>query len=377
MNRLFKIFIGICLLLLVPVSLFAGNKIKVIFRYDDYTLTNNRLDSAVLSSFLQHDIPLSLGVIPFNENGQLIFAIDAAKLNTLREIAGQGKIEIALHGFCHTQKYRSGEFGGMPYEEQILKLSQGKRALDSMLYYNVTTFIPPWNAYDENTIKALEKCGFNTISSDLFGCPSGISDKINYVPHTVDNLACLINIIEHAPSSGNLLIVVMFHGYDFIESGDTTNLSAKKISYSDLEHVLTQLKKYSTIEYLTFKDIVASNEDLSYNRMELNTRSFLTKKLFGYNNHYYLKSETVKKLWIYNYVLYVFVFVSAFFFSSFVLKYIKNKYIILSCLTVIISMVLTIILRSLFTPLKLLLLTICVSVIFALLINIRKIVIKL
>lgn len=102
------------------------------------------------------------------------------------------------------------------------------------------------------------------------------------MPHTVDNLAYVVDRVKDVPS-GDFLIVVMFHEYDFIESDKFANRIEQKISLIDLENLLTQLTRNSSVECYTFTEISATTEDLYYNRMGLNTRSFLTKKIFGFN----------------------------------------------------------------------------------------------
>lgn len=183
MRTLIKWSVRVCLLWFIAGTLFADNNLKIVFRYDDFLLADNHIDSTVLSIFRKFDIPLTVGVVPFDRDGRLRCTIDTFKLSKLRDDILLSKIEIALHGYRHLRNFGCGEFDGLPYEEQVRQISQGKRVLDSLLCCDVSTFIPPWNSYDSNTIRALENGGFKVISSALFGCQSRTSDiKLNLCP---------------------------------------------------------------------------------------------------------------------------------------------------------------------------------------------------
>ncbi|MDW7978445.1 MAG: hypothetical protein RMH74_06555, partial [Candidatus Caldarchaeum sp.] len=79
-------------------------------------------------------------------------------------------IEIAMHGWNHTEYPTGGEFKGRPFEDQLYYILEGKRLLDHV-FSNATgpvvTFTVTYNLYDENTVKAAKQAGFKIFSSKL------------------------------------------------------------------------------------------------------------------------------------------------------------------------------------------------------------------
>ena len=64
-----------------------------------------------------------------------------------------------MHGNTHQtiKEFPRSEFLGLNYEQQFTKIKSGKLFLEEKLGTNINTFIPPWNRYDLNTLKVLEK----------------------------------------------------------------------------------------------------------------------------------------------------------------------------------------------------------------------------
>jgi peptidoglycan/xylan/chitin deacetylase (PgdA/CDA1 family) len=81
----------------------------------------------------------------------------------------------------------------------------------------VATFVPPWNRYDLNTLRALEALGFSTISVSLPG-PAMKTSSLNFLPSTCDlkDLRAAVRAAGRS-SAAQPLIVVLFHEYDFSE----------------------------------------------------------------------------------------------------------------------------------------------------------------
>jgi len=71
-----------------------------------------------------------------------------------------------MHGYHH-QAWRTdkfSEFMGLSYSDQYDKLSAGKALLNS-LGLSVSLFTPPWDTYDETTVRALQKLNFRMLSA--------------------------------------------------------------------------------------------------------------------------------------------------------------------------------------------------------------------
>ena len=325
--RVFRIsilyFIFLCPILCYPKE----SKIKVVFRYDDFTLTNNYMDSAVLHHFENHHIPLCIGIIPFDSAGRLLCSLDNEDIFTLRKLVETGELEIAMHGYSHTKNSSCGEFSGLSFKDQLFMISRGKKVLDSIFntHENIITFIPPYNGYDQRTLSALEISNFKIISSALEGCQQGNSAKLGFMPFTIGSPALVAESIGNAPME-NVLIIVMFHQYDFKETVNKGNygLKQQKISFKSLDALLDKVNSNKTIECTTFSKLLNEREDLSYTRMQLNRESFLVKNLLMIRDSYYLTAATITRFKLYNCILYILAFAFALVFSIVILSYIKG-----------------------------------------------------
>ncbi|MEM4780913.1 MAG: DUF2334 domain-containing protein [Halalkalicoccus sp.] len=140
----------------------------VIFRNDDvqpwYETETMR---AVDGVFIEEGVPVTVGVIP-NPGGDLPLTEDEATCEYLGSLQEDhpGQFEMALHGYTHlpeTDFYGGSEFGGQPYEEQIDRIADGDRILRECVEPS-STFIPPMNTYDDDTVRAVENGSYTTIS---------------------------------------------------------------------------------------------------------------------------------------------------------------------------------------------------------------------
>jgi hypothetical protein len=203
--------------------------VRVVFRYDDCSARSSiELERRLVEVFANCGAQLTLGVIPFVAAGdwnqpipQPKRALPPEKIAMLREAAANGHVEIALHGYFHQVwgSRESGEFGGLSPDQQRQRLQRGKTELENRLETSVTTFIPPWNAYDEKTIEFMGAVGFNCLSASLRGPFCGNS-KIGFLP-----ASCWFHGLEKTVRSAlrfrrlRPVIVVMMHDFDFMESG--------------------------------------------------------------------------------------------------------------------------------------------------------------
>src|SRR5262249_1272072 len=152
---------------------------RVVFRYDDSSAKSSLpLERDVLQAFAEQRAQITLGVIPFvcageyHERGaQRLLALGEAKAGLLRDAAKAGHAELALHGYCHQRWHpeRKTELAGLDLAEQDRRIREGKQELERRLGVSVTTFIPPWNAYDAVTVRVLEEHGFECLSASLRG----------------------------------------------------------------------------------------------------------------------------------------------------------------------------------------------------------------
>jgi peptidoglycan/xylan/chitin deacetylase (PgdA/CDA1 family) len=202
--------------------------IQVVFRYDDCNSeSSTALEYSLLDAFEAVGIPLTFGVTPFITAGEVddptpcaAIPLHAEKIAMLRRAVHQFKGEVALHGYSHqTVRAAAGgscsEFVGVPLEQQIERLAAGRRFLERNLEARVTTLVPPWNSYDENTLKAAACAGLTTVSADLEGAaPAG--SPLHFIPATC-SLGGLKQAVRWARTTADAspLIVVVFHPFDF------------------------------------------------------------------------------------------------------------------------------------------------------------------
>ena len=201
--------------------------IHVVFRFDDYSSVSDiALERKILDIFSRHQAPITFAVIPFACAGdihdpapQKKIPLSQQKIDLIKQAHNRGILQVGLHGYSH-QTLDAGhyaEFEGMDYENQLNRIKRAKQYLEDVLDERVSTFMPPWNRYDLNTLKALEKNGFSIISADLKGIVIQESN-LSFLPANC-SLAGLRSAIAAArrDADASPVIVVLFHDYDFKE----------------------------------------------------------------------------------------------------------------------------------------------------------------
>ena len=185
------------------------------------------LERNLVEAFRGCSIPFTIGVTPFITSGDVDDAspcpaipLTFEKIELLKQAVETLDVEIALHGISH-QTIRPDanggctEFGGLTLCAQRERIDRGRQYLETTLRVPVTTLIPPWNSYDENTLRAAFASGMTTISGDTDGvAPAG--SPLRFVPVTC-TLAGLKSAIRWARMSFDPapVIIVLFHPYDF------------------------------------------------------------------------------------------------------------------------------------------------------------------
>lgn len=218
MNKRFLLILTIVLLFLESL---IAQKASFIFRMDDIVLHADSLQDSVLALFTRHKVPLNWGVIPFTEEDQSRDNADSSYIKKIQTAAVQGQLELLLHGYSHTKTPNSeikSEFYGLSLIEQITKLRVGTTYLQEKFNLPVHYFAPPWNTYDLNTLKALQKLNFKGISADLGGL--SLSNGLSYLPCTKIDFNHWDELLKKS-SSKQGVIVVLFHSYTFSDSGFT------------------------------------------------------------------------------------------------------------------------------------------------------------
>ena len=229
----------------------AGKLVNVIFRYDDYS-ANSVTDAEIkiIETFRDHGMPISFGIIPFKVAGdpedpseQDLLTLDSVKGEILKNGYEAGILDITMHGYSHqtnSPEYLS-EFANLEYNEQLKRLSAGKAYLQNVTGAPVTTFLPPWNTYDLNTLSALEESGFSILSANKKGLVSKGS-KLHYLPISCD-LPELKDAVKAARRSSDEqpLVVALLHDYDFLDYNDVIGVITLQEFYELIEWVGAQV----------------------------------------------------------------------------------------------------------------------------------------
>ena len=223
----------------------GGDKIKVVFRINDYQARNSALYTKVLEIFKRYRVPVTVGVLPYNlqmalggpQNagqaagqsadknagqvskqaagqsadknagqdpkqaaGQDLVQASAqvtaqasaqalaADIMFLKDLADSGWVEIAQNGYKHVINYSNdhfkSEFYGRSYEEQNREIAEGRKIVQQITGHTPTTFIPPWDSFDHHTTQVLSALGYNCVAPSRYGFFNTNNPTLAYIPHT-------------------------------------------------------------------------------------------------------------------------------------------------------------------------------------------------
>ncbi len=201
-----------------------------IFRLDDVNDGNN---GVVRSAILGHFI---------NENKKLIAAIivndfgnsesDGTVFAKVKEGYEKGLFELAIHGWNHIR------YSELTEQQQKQDFMRANNKLLSLFGNKSSIFIPPFNAFSSDTIKAMAESGLDTLSTSYFE-----EDKTSN-PYKLTNLSVTNNskiqlsqIKVNNPDSMQIINKTIYHvPYDIallglIKSGYSgENLTQKVLS---------------------------------------------------------------------------------------------------------------------------------------------------
>ena len=202
------------------------SKRKILLRFDDICPTMNWEQWEKAKQLLDKNKAVALlGVIPDCKDPDLL--IDNPREDFWEYVKGlqsQG-YTIAMHGYQHVFELGHSEFAGLSYETQLEKISKGKYILES---HGIETnvFFAPAHNFDENTLRALSKCGFKYLS-DGFSCRP-------YCKHGIILLPCRTGGVPYIKNQKGHITAVI-HAHEWVKP-------KKYIEWEKLELLLT---KYS------------------------------------------------------------------------------------------------------------------------------------
>jgi peptidoglycan/xylan/chitin deacetylase (PgdA/CDA1 family) len=256
-NSLSVLMLAFFLLSVGPLA--EAEKIPVVIRYDDYCNgSDTNADVRILAAFAKRHIPLTIAAIPFGGDFPKEAdkpdpsPLNEAKAWILREGIRAGECEAALHGYSHQdvragQPCGSSEFAGQPVENQRERMTRGKRHLEAMLGSPVTSFVPPWNTYDEDTVHIAKSLGMSVFSPGGPDVPLQAKYGIS-VTGCGQSLNTLKQRIEDARKNpGQPVVTALFHVFEISDY----NKQLGKFSFAELESTLDWLAAQHDIKCVT------------------------------------------------------------------------------------------------------------------------------
>jgi peptidoglycan/xylan/chitin deacetylase (PgdA/CDA1 family) len=145
------------------------------FRDDDVGAWSLDALRAAAQVHIDEGVPVTIGVVPAaifpSQNATNDDLWNSPFAQYIRSLASTTLFEIAQHGYNHSDnsaRYNvslASEFRGMPYYGQYELIENGRSIMQQAFGSTPTTFIPPFNTGDENTLKALAALGYTVYSS--------------------------------------------------------------------------------------------------------------------------------------------------------------------------------------------------------------------
>jgi hypothetical protein len=250
--------------------------IIVIFRYDDYSaLSRTDLELSIIEVCRKNGIAMTFSVVPFVVEGdvhdpspRMIIPLSTEKVKILNDGFAEGVLDIALHGYSH-QTNNAGqfsEFTGLDYGTQVEKLTKGRQFLANLLKAPVDIFVPPWNAYDLNTLQALKALRFSTISADRTGVAEKNS-KLKFLPCTCSMRRLKESAIQSARNILELqpVIVVLFHDFEFLDIDANRGM----LTLQEFADLVRWLKSQEDVRILSISQASKVIKDLSARRLQM------------------------------------------------------------------------------------------------------------
>jgi hypothetical protein len=207
--------------------------VKLVVRIDDVHERMNWDNFEFFTDFLlSRGMTALLGVVPKCEDPKLIVSTSASGFWPRVESLAMAGFKISQHGFRHL--YDSfgrtillgnsrSEFAGLSCQEQLIRLSSGKRLLEERGFL-IDTFMAPGHSFDLNTVHCLKELGFKNIT-----------DGYDIWPYSVNGL----KFIPQLFSSPHGLSCGVF----------TTCFHLDRLSLHQIELITHQLDRYEIIPF--------------------------------------------------------------------------------------------------------------------------------
>ncbi len=280
MKLLFKaLFVITVLSIQVP----SNGTTYVVFRYDDFSADKAggretdpirmriwEAEKSVDTLFEKYSIPYVIAIIP-KANGTS-FAEDPEKIEFIKRGVMVDRIEVAQHGFSHTNhaapKHTLGEFRERDYESQLRDIKLGKKILcGSCNLSNITAFSPPYNGWNDNTTRVLKECGFKILSADRFFYYKSVKG-LTVIPWTA-SLQELESVVNEIPLPRDGMMVVLFHPREITKLVGREDYETHYFGIDRFDRLLHKLSMTPNVEVVTLKHLSQKCTDLTLERYRM------------------------------------------------------------------------------------------------------------
>ena len=206
--------------------------IRVALRLDDPSETSDHaLEKAIIEVLARQRMRATFAVIPFKVVDGNLAPLSPKRASHLVEAEHEGVVEIAMHGFSHTDRRRRpdgspSEFRGVSEMEQVNMLQRGLAHMHSLFAETQYGFVPPWNSFDKGTLRVLAHLGFSYVSAG-WEVESDRDARMAILPRTC-HLLDARQAVEEARRYRHLspMVIVVMHHDDFAESGAENPISS-------------------------------------------------------------------------------------------------------------------------------------------------------
>ena len=132
----------------------------VIFRVDDIgDFGKNKVQSAILDHFITDNKKLSVGIV-LNSFGNL--GSDGIVYTKVKEGYEKGLFELAIHGLNHLN------YSGLTEKQQNEDFIEANNKLQLLFGNKSRIFIPPFNQFSSDTLKAMAESGLDIFSTSYW-----------------------------------------------------------------------------------------------------------------------------------------------------------------------------------------------------------------
>lgn len=234
--------------------------IRLAFRFDDPSPVSKRhVELNVMEELRKRQLPITFAVIPYRIRSGTEFRFTEERASHLLDGISSGLVEVALHGCFHRNSDYStegnlSEFYGVPHDRQDWLIHHGKMELERVFGPVVSGFVPPWNSYDAQTMRAVSAHGMSYISASNREPPG---KGLPILPGTTQ-LSNVKKSISEARRFSYLdpIIIVVLHHYNFDRDDDDP--PAAVYSYNEFGGVLDWITKQHDIQVLRLRDLADS-----------------------------------------------------------------------------------------------------------------------